>query len=463
MALLKNGQAMRAYQNGHRLNAFRNGEKLWGVGPKGFQFVLDITQGRVGRTQSCSFPEGAENLEIDWGDGSVTNFSGGPDSSVSHAYSAVGQYTVAMDAESFPPFARLFGSALASVITPIPEIATESEDILEAFAGCSQLSDVPANLFKNNMDKNFKSAFAECEGLTAVPESFQWPGTSIEGMFENSGFAALWAGMFNGSAVTDFTRAFRGCWDIVATSDSPMPRIFGATISTGIGLGASPPLVLSEMFDGCSGITAVPQALIQYRNVLNTRYMFARCNIATVPGSFYSNVKQTEYIGTWAFNPITSVNSAFYSSFTAAAQNTSILTVGEEFEGCTGITSLSGPFYNIKKAKGFYNTFKGCTGLKSVTYALSYTSGCESIEGVFDGCAAITATAANLLYGLTGSGFSDLRNFRRALRGCAKITGTTPKGPNGAEFWDIDGAEGEGCYEGCTTLSNYTSIPAGWK
>lgn len=60
-------------------------------------------------------------------------------------------------------------------------------------------------------------------------------------------------------------------------------------------------------------------------------------------------------------------------------------------------------------------------------------------------------------------------DFQNCFSRCDKLTGSTPKDPDGGELWERAGKEGyptsitgTGCFTNCTGLDTYNSIPEDW-
>ena len=111
------------------------------------------------------------------------------------------------------------------------------------------------------------------------------------------------------------------------------------------------------------------------------------------------------------------------------------------FQDCTGLTSIpEGLFANNTKATDFRFCFNSCTGLTSIP------------EGLF----------AN---NTKATDFSYCFNF------CTGLTSSTPLDNDGTPLYNrSEGKEGysvvndhKRCFNGCTLMSDYSSIPSDWK
>lgn len=86
----------------------------------------------------------------------------------------------------------------------------------------------------------------------------------------------------------------------------------------------------------------------------------------------------------------------------------------------------------------------------------NYANVASSFEHCFNGCRSLTHIPDGL--------FDKLKNpesFRWCFAGCTSLTGNAP------ELWDSSKYPtvlmGDGCFEGCSGLTNYADIPSDWK
>jgi len=133
------------------------------------------------------------------------------------------------------------------------------------------------------------------------------------------------------------------------------------------------------------------------------------------------------------------------------------LTTSGTFYGCTGLTSLpSGIFDIMTKITSFYYICPNCTGLTSLPSKLfRYNTKCTNYSQIFAYCSALTANLNDVFDGATlnkvintSYGFRNCKITGEALPIIAKLTSATTI---------------SGTFNNCTTLTDYTSIPATWK
>ena len=153
-------------------------------------------------------------------------------------------------------------------------------------------------------------------------------------------------------------------------------------------------------FYQCTGLTSIPEDLFKYNvNVTNFSDVFANCTALTsVPENLFKNNVNVE---------------GFYTIF----------------EGCTGITSIpEGIFKNNVNTTYFSGTFSDCTGLTSIPEDLfKYNVNVTDSRSTFNGCTGITGIPEKII------------EFAKKV-----------KEKGGQSYW---------MFRGCTSASNYNSLP----
>lgn len=156
-------------------------------------------------------------------------------------------------------------------------------------------------------------------------------------------------------------------------------------------------------FKGCSSLTEIPIGLFDNcADVINFGYAFSNTGITTVPDGLFNNNTN-----------ITSLFAAFYE--------------------CTSLTSIpAGLFDNNPLVTSFSNTFYGCTSLLSIPDDLLLNNtAITTVINMFTACDSITTA-------VTGVG-----EF------IADVTVAAPAATKTA------------CFDGCTSITDYASIPIG--
>ena len=128
----------------------------------------------------------------------------------------------------------------------------DATTLQQAFSGCSELTNIPENLFSNNTKvTNFYSTFNDCSGLTSIPEN----------LFTNN------------KSVTDFQTTFSRCSGLTSIPENLFSNNTAVTH-------------FSSTFGYCSGLTSIPDNLFSNcTNVTNFNSTFENCRglTGTVP------------------------------------------------------------------------------------------------------------------------------------------------------------------------------------
>jgi hypothetical protein len=165
-----------------------------------------------------------------------------------------------------------------------------------------------------------------------------------------------------------------------------------------------------------------------------------------------------------------------------------ITTFYDTFLECRKITSIPPGLFDAQtNVTNFYATFDNCDALTSIppglfdkhvnntnfawTFAKCYSL--ESVpEGLFDKHTKVTTFAYVFFrcYSLTSipSHLFDKNtmasNFSYAFEDCGMLTGESPTNSAGKKLWELSPAPaGSRCFRNCTKLTDFDSIPAGWK
>jgi hypothetical protein len=174
-------------------------------------------------------------------------------------------------------------------------------------------------------------------------------------------------------------------------------------------------------------------------------------------------------IDNWGKVGFTTMTSAFYGCTNlttipnSAIGNPSINGFQQTFFGCTGLSgSIPADLfrYNVNVSTyGFQQTFFGCTGLTgSIPEDLFYyNSLCTHYDGTFYNCRNLVLPSR--LFDLSNLVIvTTFENFMRVASTSYSFTGTIQ------DIWNYaTGAISTNAFSNQTAISNYSSIPNGWK
>ena len=100
-------------------------------------------------------------------------------------------------------------------------------------------------------------------------------------------------------------------------------------------------------------------------------------------------------------------------------------------------------------------SFSNCSNLKEIVAPGENSTWVENVEYMNDcfvGCTSLKEIPSNFF-----DRFTNLTDVSHMFSGCTNLTG------NAVDLWSKGTITGTGCYEGCTNLANYESIPEEWK
>ena len=127
-----------------------------------------------------------------------------------------------------------------------------------------------------------------------------------------------------------------------------------------------------------------------------------------------------------------------------------------KFYYCTGLTSIpEGLFKNNVNARGFVSTFYGCTGLTSIPEGLFKNNvNATNFWNTFGRCTGLTSIPEGLFKNnVNAENFSDIFN------GCIGIIGIPEKIIELGKKAKEKGGNVSRMFRGCTSASNYNSLP----
>ena len=138
------------------------------------------------------------------------------------------------------------------------------------------------------------------------------------------------------------------------------------------------------------------------------------------------------------------------------------------FAGCSSLTTLpDGIFAGVSGSDNlmFYSVFSGCKSLSKINSDLFAGVGgvCKwTFLGAFKDCTSLLTIPEGLFRGISKD---SIFAFIATFSGCKSLTGMTPK-IQGKDLWAVGFVHkdiGNGCFKGCTKLSDYNEIPDDWK
>ncbi|BDU13157.1 hypothetical protein [Escherichia phage phiWec190] len=199
---------------------------------------------------------------------------------------------------------------------------------------------------------------------------------------------------------------------------------------------------------------------ISYSTSPASQFLKGCVNLRRITSDCFSNTSYTGTSVSGIFSGCTSLKAVPEGLFSDTLFP-SITTMSSTFEGCTSLVSIpSDLFKNLSKVTRYSYTFKDCTALAEVPVGMfdDIPTKVTSFTAMFQGCLALTDF--NKIFndnpGLTVCGKRGaLSSF---FSGCTNLTGS------GVTLTTtLGGAANSYLFRYCTKLSDYNSIPSGYK
>ena len=198
---------------------------------------------------------------------------------------------------------------------------------------------------------------------------------------------------------------------------------------------------LASGFSGCSQLTSIPDNLFNNNTaVSNFSYTFYNCSgLTSIPENLFK-------------------------------YNTAVTSFSNTFQNCSGLTSIpANLFSNNTKVTYFSYTFSNCSQLTgSIPENLfSNNTAVTNFTNTFYNCKRLTNIPEKLF-----SNNTKVTSFFGTFKSCSGLTGNTPVDSDGTPIYNRSGEGKDGyavvtnyvnCFGNCTGLTDYSSIPSGWK
>ena len=433
--------------------------------------TFDVTVVTTGTNQDFSVALAGTPMaiHIDWGDTSANDYTTA--GTKTHTFAAAGTYTVKISGSVTSGSVKL--NVTPSKITAVTAVKgiTGITDVNSMFYGCNNaaFTSLPAELFKDigtgiTGGNAFNSTFHTCQRLTSLPAD----------LFQ---YAA-------GITTSAFITTFQYCDDLASVPEDLFR--YNTAVSTS---------AFNSTFFNCGKLAAIPAGLFKYNTAVSTGafnstfYLNFSTSLTSLPADLFRyNTAITSDAFNYTFyacDRLTAVPANFWA-YQAAATTTF---ARECFRGCSRLQSIgSGMTTNCSSisTSSFKSTFRE-TDLRSLPSDMF--SGCTAMSGslnaTFMGCQSLTSIGGTLFSsnpslttfdhcfrncnhvtsfptGIFSGIAATLDNVEYTFRGCSAMTNAADELWNASTYTKPVGTYGS-CFNGATNLSNYASIPAGWK
>lgn len=225
---------------------------------------------------------------------------------------------------------------------------------------------------------------------------------------------------------------------------------------------------LAGLFSFCKELKSVPANIFeQNRGAKSLKCCFNGCSsLTSVPASLFAGMSQVDDLSA-CFQDCKSLRTMPEGLFNDCRAET----FSNCFQACTSLRSLPRDLFSRQTvAKDFSGCFIGCTGLTAIPEGLFDTASMATdFSGCFSDCNSLTAIPRGLF-----DNQHYATDFKRCFRGCDALQGETPYAlvdSRRIKLWERDPAangyakvkESTNCFAYATQLTDYGTIPGGWK
>ena len=299
---------------------------------------------------------------VNWGDGEVNNLK---DVNYRHVYANPGTYTI----RGHYTFGKEYicSTNLNSVLTEVSQIATETENLNQAFKYCSKL--VKVNL--NNLHPvSVRDTFSSCVKLeTIIMDNFNTAKlTDTYGLFSGCDkITELDLSAWNMSKVIDTGYMFNACTNLMSLNLE--------------GWETSQVTNMEYMFNGCTKLPELNVSHFNTQNVLSMANMFYNCQALTELDVSNFNTDKATILNNM-FSTCKNLLSLDVSNFS----NPEVTSMNHMFSGCTKLAEIKLDNFGTINATSMNHMFNGCESLISLNLSSFDTSKVETKNNMFYGC-----------------------------------------------------------------------------
>ena len=211
---------------------------------------------------------------------------------------------------------------------------------------------------------------------------------------------------------------------------------------------------MAYVFQNCTGLISIPENLFKY-NVDAMQFLgaFEGCEgLTSIPeGLFKYNVKLTSFAAVFeGCRGLTSIPENLFKN------NVNAIAFGGTFDGCTGLATIpENLFKHNVNVRNFGLTFKGCTGLATIPENLfKHNVNVTNFVETFKGCNRLI----NIPEGLFKNNVNAI-DFYGTFRGGTGLTSIPEKIIELGKKAKEKGGNVSFLFRGCTSASNYNSLP----
>lgn len=357
-------------------------------------------------------------------------------------------------------------------------------DVGYLFSGCANISgNITTSMFSNQANlQNMDYTFNGCTNLGGVPGQLQEVPVDL---FWNKRNLKNISGLFKGCSQLQFNLykdMFRDCTSLTHISEL-FSGCIGLTGDIPEGLftcyneeGEEQPTVIEDakaVFYNCRHLSgSIPSDLFQkFLLVKDLSNFFANCFglYGEIPTGLLNYCYSLIYANRMFYRCYklgkdrVTQDDPYFMDENMFMRCTNLEEANEIFNMSDGSSKLKGQIpddlfrYNTK-LKTLNHSFYACGGLTGGlnTALFKHNKKLVNLGGTFRGCSGLTSIESDFI---SGTNHPNVTELTYTFSGCSKMTGNAPR------LWEThSGANSRAkCFEGCTSLSNYSEIPLGWK
>ena len=340
-----------------------------------------------------------------------------------------------------------YGTKIAAIPEGLFDKCSEVEKFYNTFSNCYKIKSIPEGLFdKCTKVKNFGSAF-ENTGITSIPEGLFDKCTEVSSFSETfymcDELIKIPQGLFdNNTKVTSFSATFKGCENLTEIPEGLFDKCTQVTNFSGAFMGKNIYGYKVKM-----NIKNIPQGLFDYNTEVTNFYRtFSQCkSLTSIPNGLFDNCPEVKDFS-YAFNQCESLISIPVGLFDKCTEVTDF---SSTFCNCYKLHIIpEGLFDNCTEVTDFSYTFSGCTSLESIPEGLfDYNTKVKTFGSTFSMCGNLTGESPYTIININGVD-TKVHLYERS---------------NYPEYFNATPTSYSSCFYNCSRLTDYSSIPTGWK
>lgn len=282
-------------------------------------------------------------------------------------------------------------------------------------------SDLGNNIYKKGVETStpYDTLSLSTENVNNI--NWEVPSTGIR---FNSGLTSFNTIVISTSNVVDMSNMFNGCeglteldlndWNVsnVTNMSNMFSNCKGLTTINIDDWDVSNVIYMTNMFSSCKGLTELDLTNLKCDNVSSTNYMFSSC----------SGLTSLNLEGCFKTSSLISLQGMFQYCSNLTSLNVSgwdvsnVNSVSSMFQYCSSLTSLDLSSWNLKPYNKLDNMFASCSNLTSLDLSSFDTSRITSTMYMFRDCSSLRTL------NVKGWDVSNITNYYYMFSGCTSLS-----------------------------------------